>query len=276
MQGISAATLEELKMKARQLRRDILTMIHRAGSGHPGGSLSVLDILVVLYYKVMQIDPHNYLDPQRDRLVLSKGHACPALYAVLADRGFFPAGHLKTLRQVGSLLQGHPDMRKTPGVEMSTGSLGQGLSAANGMALAARLGKARWRVYAILGDGEIQEGQIWEAALTAAHYRLDNLTAFLDYNGLQIDGWHRDVMSLEPVAEKWRSFGWHTLEVDGHDYASLLEAVRRAQMNKGAPTMIIAHTVKGKGVSFMENQIDWHGRAPNEEEYAQALLELEN
>lgn len=276
MQAISAATLEELRLKARQLRRDVLTMIYRAGSGHPGGALSVLDILVTLYYKVMQIDPHNYLDPRRDRLVLSKGHACPALYAVLADRGFFPAHHLETLRQVGSLLQGHPDMRKTPGVEMSTGSLGQGLSAANGMALAARLDKARRRVYVILGDGEIQEGQIWEAALTAVHYRLDNLIAFLDYNGLQIDGWHRDVKSLEPIAEKWRSFGWHTLEVDGHDYASLLEVIRRAQMNKGAPTMIIAHTIKGKGVSFMENQIDWHGRAPNKEEYAQALVELEN
>ncbi len=276
MPAISAAVIEELRVKAKQLRRDVLTMIYRAGSGHPGGSLSVVDILVILYYKVMQVDPQNYLDPRRDRLVLSKGHACPALYAVLADRGFFPAEHLKSLRQVGSPLQGHPDMRKIPGVEMSTGSLGQGLSAANGMALAARLEQVRRRVYVILGDGEIQEGQIWEAALTAAHYRLDNVTAFLDYNGLQIDGWHRDVMSLEPVAEKWRSFGWHTLEVDGHDYASLLETIRRAHLNKGAPTMIIAHTVKGKGVSFMENQIDWHGRAPNEEEYKQALAELEN
>ncbi|NMB36181.1 MAG: transketolase [Firmicutes bacterium] len=273
---MSAATLEELRLKARQLRREIITMIYRAGSGHPGGALSVLDILVILYYKVMQIDPHNCRDPQRDRLVLSKGHACPALYAVLADRGFFPAHHLKTLRKLGSILQGHPDMRKTPGVEMSTGSLGQGLSAANGMALAARLEKARRRVYVILGDGEIQEGQIWEAALTAAHYRLDNVIAFLDYNGLQIDGWHRDVKSLAPIVEKWQSFGWHTLEVDGHDYASLLEAIRRAQMNKGAPTMIIAHTIKGKGVSFMENQINWHGRAPNEEEYTRALAELEN
>jgi transketolase len=274
--AISAAANEELRLKARKLRRDVLTMIYRAGSGHPGGALSVLDILVVLYYKVMNIDPHNYRDPRRDRLVLSKGHACPALYAILADRGFFPAQYLETLRRIGSPLQGHPDMRKTPGVEMSTGSLGQGLSAANGMALAARLDKAQRRVYVIMGDGEIQEGQIWEAALTAVHYRLDNLTAFLDYNGLQIDGWNRDVKSLEPIVEKWRAFGWHTLEVDGHDYASLLEAVRRSQVNKGAPTMIIAHTVKGKGISFMENQIDWHGRAPNKEEYAQALVELEN
>ena len=276
MPAISAAANEELRLKARKLRRDVLTMIYRAGSGHPGGALSVLDILVVLYYKVMNIDPHNYRDPRRDRLVLSKGHACPALYAILADRGVFPAQYLETLRRIGSPLQGHPDMRKTPGVEMSTGSLGQGLSAANGMALAARLDKAQRRVYVIMGDGEIQEGQIWEAALTAVHYRLDNLTAFLDYNGLQIDGWNRDVKSLEPIVEKWRAFGWHTLEVDGHDYASLLEAVRRSQVNKGAPTMIIAHTVKGKGISFMENQIDWHGRAPNKEEYAQALVELEN
>lgn len=276
MPAISAAANEELRLKARELRRDVLTMIHRAGSGHPGGALSVLDILVILYYKVMRIDPYNYRDPQRDRLILSKGHACPALYAVLADRGFFPARHLETLRKIGSPLQGHPDMRKTPGVEMSTGSLGQGLSVANGMALAARLDKSPRRIYAIMGDGEIQEGQIWEAAMSAVHYRLDNLTAFLDYNGLQIDGWTRDVKALEPIAEKWRSFGWHTLEVDGHDYASLLEAIRRAQVNKGAPTMIIAHTVKGKGVSFMENQINWHGRAPNAEEYAQALAELKN
>ena len=253
MPAISAAANEELRLKARKLRRDVLTMIYRAGSGHPGGALSVLDILVVLYYKVMNIDPHNYRDPRRDRLVLSKGHACPALYAILADRGFFPAQYLETLRRIGSPLQGHPDMRKTPGVEMSTGSLGQGLSAANGMALAARLDKAQRRVYVIMGDGEIQEGQIWEAALTAVHYRLDNLTAFLDYNGLQIDGWNRDVKSLEPIVEKWRAFGWHTLEVDGHDYASLLEAVRRSQVNKGAPTMIIAHTVKGKGFLYGES-----------------------
>lgn len=276
MPAISAAANEELRLKAKKLRQDVLTMVHQAGSGHPGGALSVLDILVILYYKVMRVDPHNYRDPQRDRLVLSKGHACPALYAVLADKGFFPARHLKTLRRLGSPLQGHPDMHKTPGVEMSTGSLGQGLSVANGMALAARLDKSPRRVYAIMGDGEIQEGQIWEAAMTAAHYCLDNLTAFLDYNGLQIDGWTRDVKTLEPIVEKWRAFGWHTLEVDGHDYASLLEAIRRAQVNKGAPTMIIAHTVKGKGVSFMENQINWHGRAPDAAEYARALKELKN
>jgi len=272
---LSAAAEEELKLKAKKLRRDIITMIYRAGSGHPGSALSVLDILVVLYYIVMRIDPQNCRDPLRDRLILSKGHACPALYAVLADRGFFPSSWLENLRKIDSPLQGHPDMRKIPGVEMSTGSLGQGLSVANGMALAARLQRSESRVYVILGDGEIQEGQIWEAAMTSAHYRLDNLTAFLDYNGLQIDGWTRDVKSIEPVAEKWRSFGWHVLEADGHDYRSLLEAVERGRAQRGAPTMIIAHTVKGKGVSFMENQVDWHGKAPQEEEYLRALAELD-
>ncbi|NMB42395.1 MAG: transketolase [Firmicutes bacterium] len=267
--------MEELKLKAKKLRKDVISMIYRAASGHPGGALSALDILIVLYYTVMNIDPKNYLDIERDRLVLSKGHACPALYAVLADRGFFPSDWLDFLRKIDSPLQGHPDMRRIPGIEMSTGSLGQGLSAANGMALAARLDGSRRRVYVILGDGEIQEGQVWEAAMTAAHYRLDNLTAFLDYNGLQIDGWIRDVKSLEPLAEKWRAFGWHVLEVDGHDYTSLLEIIDRAHFHKGAPTMIIAHTVKGKGISFMENQADWHGRAPNKEEYVQALAELE-
>ncbi|MDO9534208.1 MAG: transketolase [Bacillota bacterium] len=270
-----AAVLEELRVKARDLRKDIITMIYKAGSGHPGGSLSVIDILVVLYYKVMNINSGNYLDPQRDRLVLSKGHACPALYAVLADKGFFSRTFLDTLRKIDSPLQGHPDMLKTPGIEISTGSLGQGLSAANGMALAARLDNSKRRTYVILGDGELQEGQIWEAAMSSAHYRLDNLTAFLDYNGLQIDGWTRDVKSTDPIVDKWRSFGWHVLEVDGHDYASLLEAVGRAHAYKGAPTMIIAHTVKGKGVSFMENQIDWHGQAPNKEQYEIALADLE-
>ncbi len=274
MPAISAAALEELRIKARKLRKDVVTMIYEAGSGHPGGSLSVLDILIVLYYKVMNIDSQNYKHPHRDRLVLSKGHACPALYAVLADKGFFPSAYLSSLRKINSPLQGHPDMRKTPGIEMSTGSLGQGLSVANGMALAARLNQSKYHTYVILGDGEIQEGQVWEAAMTSAHYRLDNLTAFLDYNGLQIDGWIRDVKLPQPLAGKWRAFGWHVMEVDGHDYAALLEAIGRARANKGAPTMIIAHTVKGKGISFMENQLDWHGRAPNKEEYEKALAEL--
>jgi len=272
---LSKADIKEIKSKATGLRRDIITMLYRAGSGHPGGSLSIIDILVVLYYKVMNVDPRNPRDPERDRLVLSKGHACPALYAVLADRGFFPAHYLDSLRKIDSPLQGHPDMRKTPGVEMSTGSLGQGLSAANGMALAARLDGSPRRTYVILGDGESQEGQVWEAALTASHYRLDNLTAFLDSNGLQIDGWVREVKSLEPLADKWRAFGWNVLEVDGHDYASLLEVTGRASACKGLPTMIIAHTVKGKGVSFMENQVDWHGKAPGQNEYEKALAELD-
>jgi transketolase len=275
MPVLSTVELDELKITARRLRQDVVRMIHEAGSGHPGGALSVLDILVLLYYKVMKIDPANYLAPERDRLVLSKGHACPALYAVLADRGFFPAHFLSELRQIDSPLQGHPDMRKTPGVEISTGSLGQGLSAANGMALAARLDNSTRRVYVILGDGECQEGQVWEAAMSAAHYRLDNLTAFLDFNGLQIDGWLRDVKSIQPLKEKWKSFGWQVLEADGHDYKALLEAVNRSYANRGSPTMIIAHTVKGKGVSFMENQIDWHGRAPNKAEFEKAMLELQ-
>ena len=274
MQVLTDTTLEELKKKAVKLRRDIISMIYEAGSGHPGGSLSVLDILVLLYYKVMRIDATALRYPDRDRLILSKGHACPALYAVLADKGFFPADELKRLRKIGSFLQGHPDMRKTPGIEMSSGSLGQGLSVANGMALAARLESSMRRVFVILGDGEIQEGQVWEAAMTSAHYRLDNLTAFLDFNGLQIDGWVRDVKSPEPLLEKWKSFGWYTLEVDGHDYRSLMEGINRAFSNKGSPTMIIARTVKGKGVSFMENQVDWHGRAPGKDEYEKALREL--
>jgi len=274
LQVLSPTALDELNLKSKKLRRDIVTMLHQAGSGHPGGSLSVLDILVVLYYKVMRIDPENFHDPERDRFVLSKGHACPALYAVLADRGFFPSEHLSTLRKLGSCLQGHPDMRKTPGIEMSTGSLGQGLSAANGMALAAGLENSDRRVYVIMGDGETQEGQIWEAAMTSSHYRLDNLTAFLDANELQIDGWCKDVKGLEPLAEKWKAFGWHVLEVDGHDYAALLEAVQKAHSVKGLPTIIIAHTVKGKGVSFMENQADWHGKAPGKDDFEKALAEL--
>jgi len=274
LQVLTDTTLEELKQKAVKLRRDVVGMIYEAGSGHPGGSLSVLDILVLLYYRVMRIDAANCRYHDRDRLVLSKGHACPALYAILADKGFFPVAELKRLRKIDSILQGHPDMRKIPGVEMSTGSLGQGLSAANGMALAARLDNSTRRVFVVLGDGEIQEGQIWEAAMTAAHFRLDNLTAFLDFNGLQIDGWVRDVKSQEPLVEKWKSFGWHTLEVDGHDYRSLMEGVNRAFSYKGAPTMIIARTVKGKGVSFMENQVDWHGKSPGKDEYEKALREL--
>ncbi len=275
MNLLSQTDLELLSSKAVSLRRDILRMVYNAASGHPGGALSVIDILVLLYYKVMRVDPLNHADRERDRLVFSKGHACPALYAVLADRGFFPSAYLEQFRKIDSPLQGHPDMRKTPGVDFSTGSLGQGLSAANGMALAARLDGSPRRIYAVLGDGEIQEGQVWEAAMTSAHYRLDNLTAFLDYNGLQIDGWVREIKTLEPLAAKWRAFGWHVLECDGHDFSALLEAVYRARANRGAPTMIIARTIKGKGVPFMENRVEWHGTAPNREELARALAALE-
>jgi len=266
--------LEELQLKAKVIRRHIIEMTGKAGSGHPGGSLSAADIVTALYFHVMRLDPKNPGWKDRDRFVLSKGHAAPLLYAALAERGFFPVSELITLRKIGSPLQGHPDMRKLPGVEMSTGSLGQGLSVANGMALAGKLDGRSYRVYVLLGDGEIQEGQVWEAAMAAAHYRLDNVTAFLDYNGFQIDGPVREVMSPEPVANKWRAFGWHVIEIDGHDFKQILSAVETARSVKGRPTMVVAKTIKGKGVSFMENQVDWHGVAPNEEQAKKALAEL--
>ncbi len=267
-------SLAQLETKIWEIRRYIILMTTAAGSGHPGGSLSAVDIVATLYFRVMNVNPKRPDDPERDRFVLSKGHAAPLLYAVLAECGFFPVQELMTLRRLGSRLQGHPDMRKLPGVEMSTGSLGQGLSAANGMALAAKLDGRQYRVYVLLGDGEIQEGQVWEAAMAAAHYKLDNVTAFLDYNGLQIDGPVDEVMSLGRVADKWRSFGWHVIEINGHDVNAILRAVEEAQEVKGRPTMIIARTVKGKGVSFMENQVDWHGTAPKGEKATQALIEL--
>jgi transketolase len=250
-------------------------MIGRAGSGHPGGSLSAADILTALYFHVLRLDPENPGWPERDRFVLSKGHAAPALYAALAERGFFPVSELDRLRRLGSPLQGHPDMKSLPGVEASTGSLGQGLSFAVGLALAARLDKASWRVYVMLGDGEIQEGQVWEAAMAASHHGLDNLTAYLDYNGLQIDGPVEEVMSISPVADKWRAFGWNVIEVDGHDISAILRATRDARETKGRPTIIVARTVKGRGVSFMEGKHGWHGKAPNEEQLKQALEELD-
>lgn len=268
---VKDAKLAEIACSVRQ---DIVKMISTAGSGHPGGSLSIADILTVLYFKEMRIDPQTPADPVRDRFVLSKGHAAPALYAVLSARGFFSRDLLATLRQVDSLLQGHPDMRKVPGVEISTGSLGQGLSVANGMALAARLSDLNYRVYVVLGDGETQEGQIWEAAMTAAHYRLDNLVAFLDYNGLQIDGNTSQVMTVDPVKEKWQAFGWHVEEIDGHDLEKITAALQLAKQVKGKPVMIVAHTVKGKGVCFMENNASWHGMAPDAAETEQALEEL--
>jgi transketolase len=271
---MDTAVLDHLRERAKTLRRHIIRMLGEAGSGHPGGSLSAADIVAALYFEVLKLDPERPDWPDRDRFVLSKGHAAPVLYAALAERGFFPAEELATLRKLGSRLQGHPDMKKLPGVEMSTGSLGQGLSAANGMALAARVDGRDYRVYALLGDGEIQEGQIWEAAMAAAHYRLDKLIAFLDHNGLQIDGPIREIMSPEPVADKWRAFGWDVQVIDGHDIRQILRAIEDARQVTGRPSMIIAETVKGKGVSFMENQVGWHGNAPKAEEVARALAEL--
>ncbi|MCL1905971.1 MAG: transketolase [Clostridiales bacterium] len=259
---------------AEKIRRQIISMLAEAGSGHPGGSLSAADIFAQLYFGSMNIDPADPLWPERDRLVLCKGHAAPALYAALALRGYFPAEELPNLRKLGSRLQGHPDMRKVPGVDMSTGSLGQGLSAACGMALAGRLDDRPYYVYAILGDGETQEGQVWEAAMLAAHYKLDHLIAFLDHNGLQIDGKIADVLSPEPLDEKWRAFGWRVLSIDGHDTDAIEQAIETAKQSTGQPVMIIAETIKGKGVSFMENQAGWHGNAPNGEQAAQALAEL--
>lgn len=271
MNNKEAPAIEE---RANMLRRHIINMVHAAGSGHPGGSLSAADIVATLYFSAMRLDPERPDWPDRDRFVLSKGHAAPVLYAALAERGYFPVAELTTLRQLGSPLQGHPDMNKVPGVEMSTGSLGQGLSAANGMALALRLDGRDSRVYVLLGDGELQEGQVWEAAMAAAHYKLDNLTAFVDYNGLQIDGPVAEVMSPLPLADKWRAFGWEVLEINGHDVTAIKEAVARARTIKGRPTAVIAGTVKGKGVSFMEGAVNWHGSAPKGEQKEQALREL--
>lgn len=269
------ASIAELQRIALNVRRQIIVMTGRAGSGHPGGSLSAADIVTSLLFSVMRHEPSNPKWPARDRLILSKGHAAPVLYAALAIAGYFPMDWLDTLRKLGSPLQGHPDMHRTPGVEISTGSLGQGLSVAVGMALAGKMDKADYRVYPIIGDGESNEGQIWEASMAAGHYRLDNLTGILDYNGLQIDGPNREVMGIEPLAEKWRAFGWHVIEVDGHDFAQLLEGYAQAANVKGQPTMIIAHTVKGKGVSFMENVVDFHGKAPTPEQVELALKELD-
>ncbi|NPV27804.1 MAG: transketolase [Firmicutes bacterium] len=266
--------IKQLTDVAKKLRQHIIRMTAAAASGHPGGSLSAVEILTVLYFHAMRINPANPAWPARDRFVLSKGHAAPVLYAALAERGFFSPAELNSLRRVGSRLQGHPDMRKVPGVEMSTGSLGQGLSAANGMAIAGKLDKWDYWVFCLLGDGECEEGQVWEAAMAAAHYRLDNLIAFLDYNGLQIDGPIGEVMSPEPLADKWRAFGWHVQEIDGHDFNQITAAINAAKAELGRPSMIIARTVKGKGVSFMENQVGWHGTAPTPEQAEQALAEL--
>lgn len=267
-------TKTELKRVANVIRQDIISMLAAAKSGHPGGSLSAADIVATLFFNEMKINPQEPNWADRDRFVLSKGHAAPVLYSALAEKGYFPKEELQGLRKTGHPLQGHPDMKKTPGVDMSTGSLGQGLSAANGMALAGKLDGKDYRVYALLGDGEMAEGQIWEAAMAAAHYKLDNLTAIIDYNGLQIDGKTDSVMCSAPLAQKWQAFCWHVIEVDGHDIAALLSAFAEAKTVKGRPTMIIAKTVKGKGVSFMEDQAGWHGNAPSLEQADQALKEL--
>jgi len=259
---------------ANVIRKDIVSMICKSKSGHPGGSLSAVEILTALYFDQMNIDPTNPKMEDRDRFVLSKGHAAPALYATLAERGYFEKEELNKLRKLGSMLQGHPDMKKIPGVEMSTGSLGQGFSVACGMAMAAKLDNAPWNVYALLGDGEVQEGIIWEAAMSAAHYKLDNMIAFLDYNGLQIDGEVESVMSINPIEDKFRTFGWNVITIDGHDFDQIFAALDMAKDTVDKPTMIIAKTVKGKGVSFMENQASWHGSAPSEEQLEQALSEL--
>lgn len=263
------------KQQATTIRKHIIDEVHTASSGHPGGSLSCTDILTVLYFHEMRVNTSNPKWAERDRFVLSKGHCAPALYATLAEKGFFPIEDLTSFRNINSYLQGHPSMKDVPGVDMSTGSLGQGISAAVGMALAGKLDKKDYRVYSILGDGEIEEGQVWEACMAAAHYKLDNLTAFLDHNGLQIDGKITDVMSPESVHEKFKAFGWKVISINGHDHQQIIEAIDEAKKTKGMPTMIIAETVKGKGVSFMENAAGWHGTAPDKDQRDKAIAELD-
>jgi transketolase len=265
--------INRLKETARQLRREILTMLTEAKSGHTGSSLSCVEIVLALYAYKLRYDTKNPQWEDRDRFVLSKGHGCPTLYAVLAYSGFFPKAELRTLRKLGAQLQGHPQLG-LPGLESSTGSLGQGLSIANGMALAARLNKKDIRVYCLLGDGETNEGQVWEAAMTSAHYKLDNLCAIVDFNKLQIDGFLCDVKNIEPLVDKWRAFGWHVIEADGHDFAQIMDALDKAEQIKEKPTLILAHTTKGKGVSFIENKAEWHGIAPKPDELERALKEL--
>ena len=264
-----------LQKTANEVRKGIVTAVHAAKAGHPGGSLSAADIFTYLYFEEMNIDPQNPKDPDRDRFVLSKGHTAPGLYATLAQRGYFPVEDLVTLRKLGSYLQGHPDMKHIPGVDMSSGSLGQGVSAAVGMALAGKMDKKDYRVYTLLGDGEIEEGQVWEAAMFAGHRKLDNLVVIVDNNGLQIDGKVSDVCSPYPIDEKFKAFNFHVINVDAHDFDALKAAFDEARATKGMPTAIIAHSIKGKGVSFMENQVSWHGTAPNDEQYAVAMADLE-
>lgn len=272
---MNTSTEKELALIATKVRKDIIEQVYRAKSGHPGGSLSIADVLTVLYFNNMNIDINNSKWEDRDRFVLSKGHCSPALYAVLAERGFFSVEDLKGFRSIDSVLQGHPDMKYIKGVDMSSGSLGQGLSAANGMALSAKLHNKNYRVYAALGDGELAEGQVWEAAMFAAHYKLDNLTAFVDVNGLQIDGPTCEVMNSEPIDKKFEAFGWNVIKIDGHNYSEIELAILKAKETKEKPTAIICKTIKGKGISFMENRAKWHGSAPNEEQYNEAIKELD-
>ncbi len=268
-------SVSEMEAMAKKIRRHIVSMIGKAGSGHPGGSLSAVEILTALYFKLLHHDPENPQWADRDRFILSKGHGAPVLYATLAECGYFPVEALLTLRQLDSHLQGHTDRLLTPGVELSAGSLGQGLSFATGIALASRLDKKNYSVYVMLGDGECDEGQVWEAAMAAAHYKVDNLVAIVDKNGLQIDGWTKDVMNLDPLDEKWRGFGWEVYTIDGHNLNEIIETLEKAKQVKGRPAVIIANTIKGKGVSFMENNVAFHGNAPNTEQLEQALKELE-
>mgnify|MGYP002796033978 CR=1 FL=1 len=266
----------QYEKKAKELRAEILKMLYACQSGHPGGSLSCVEMLMALYYEVMKVDPKNPKDPNRDRFVLSKGHACPTLYAILADLGYFPKEDLANLRQIDSHLQGHPDCNKTPGVDMNTGSLGQGASLAMGLALAAKHAGAKYHVYSVLGDGECQEGLVWEAAMAAAHYKLDNLCIMVDVNGLQIDGATRDVMNSEPLDKKMDAFGFNTIVCNGNSFSDLEQAFKMFDLSHGSgkPTCFLLRTTKGLGVSYMENAVDWHGKAPNDEEYAQAMTEL--
>lgn len=270
------STIKDLEDKARRFRRDIVDMIYKAQSGHPGGSLSAVEILSCLYFHQMKIRPEDPAWDERDRFILSKGHAAPTLYVILAELGYFSKSNLSSLRQLGSMLQGHPDMNKTPGVDISTGSLGNGLSIGIGMALSARLLKKAYRTYVLIGDGECDEGEVWEAAMAAAKYKLDNLTVICDFNQVQLDGTTDEIMPLSPFHEKWKAFNWHVLDVDGHNIEKILEVLDKVKHIKDKPTIIIADTVKGRGVSFMENDCLWHGRAPNEEEYEAAMRELNN
>jgi transketolase len=274
MPVLSDDKIETLKAKAKTIRQHIIKMLALAGSGHPGGSLSSVEILVSLYFHKLSHNPANPKWEDRDRFLMSKGHAAPVWYATLSEAGYFTQETLWTLRKLGSPLQGHPDMQKTPGVEMSSGSLGQGLSVANGIALSGKLDKKNYRVYVLLGDGESQEGQVWEAAMASAHYKLNNLCAILDYNGFQIDGPIEKVMSPLPLSEKWIAFGWNVINIDGHNFKEIIEALDKAEDVKNKPTIIIARTVKGKGVSFMENQYEWHGKAPTPQQAEIALKEL--